>query len=112
MPTKGKARVPKKSRPKQARVKARKGKSKSAERPAIAASKRADKSAKRGGTTVIVIPSGSSKYRVYGAKRGRIRAIGSKATASGIAGRLGVNRDIFREVDRVLEHLRLRKKIG
>ena len=113
MSTKGNARTRagKKARPKQERGKIAKSKSKSQEKGAIVLSKLRQRSAKFGGP-VVVVQGRSGKYKVYGGKGGRVPTIGSRATASGIAGRLGVKREMFREVDRLIDSLRLRKKTG
>ena len=112
MTTNGSSRDEKKSRLKSAREKPRKSKSKPSEKRAGATFKTRQKSATDSHTTVIIGPGHSGKYKVYGGRGGRIPPVGSKSTASRIAGRLGVKADVFREVDRLIESLRLRKKIG
>src|SRR5262245_50805605 len=105
-----KTRAEKKSKSKQAFGKAAKGKSSISNERIRHAPKKGRKSAKGGGTTVVVVRG--EKYKVYGGKGGRIPAIGSKSTASGIATRIGAKSNVFREVDKLIDDLRSRKKIG
>jgi hypothetical protein len=110
MTTRGKPRAEKKSRSKDVRSKPLKSKSKSSGKRAGSALTL--KSAKHGASGVTIGLGDSGKYKVYGGKGGRVRPVGSKATASRIAGRLGVKASVFKEVDKLIESLRLRKQIG
>src|SRR5688500_15187020 len=112
MPKKRKGLARSKARPQSLRAKGKTAKSRSGQKRLAAAFKSGQTSAKHRGSAVIIVSDRAGRYRVYGGRAGRVPLVRSRASGSQIAGRLGADSKILREVDRIISDLRLRKKIG